>query len=212
MKHFSLRALSLAPGCFVGLGIAEVALRVFHPQMSGPVEFAHDPQLGAIPVPNQQARRTLPGVYEYTYTNDAHGRRLTPSHMHERKPHQRLLLLGDSQTYGIGVNDNETFASRIAENLAGGDISIEVMNAGNGGKGTDYALKFFRSLGQSFNADTVALCFFPNDFLDNSQGTIPNTRGWQFVRSVAGAKFQCKKRFSQAIKSLQLAVRAFPCC
>jgi len=132
--------------------------------------------------------------------------------MHERKPHQRLVLLGDSQTYGIGVNDNETFASRIAENLAGGDISIEVMNAGNGGKGTDYALKFFRSLGQSFNADTVALCFFPNDFLDNSQGTIPNTRGWQFVRSVAGAKFQCKKRTSQAIKSLQLALRAFPCC
>ncbi|MGQ0569213.1 MAG: hypothetical protein ACT4P5_06725, partial [Armatimonadota bacterium] len=47
-----------------------------------------------------------------------------------------------------------------------------VMNAGNGGKGTDYALRFFETIGQELKPALTLLFFFANDYVDNGRSVI----------------------------------------
>lgn len=156
MKRLALILLSIG----FSLALIEIALRLFFPQPLGPVQFALDSELGFIPAPNQRAVRTLPGVYSYRYSNNSLGMRGPEIHA-KSKP--RILVLGDSFTYGIGVNDEETFCSILQALLPGN----EIINAGNGGKGTDYALKFYRTKGKQLEPDVVILVFCGNDFSDN---------------------------------------------
>jgi GDSL-like lipase/acylhydrolase family protein len=156
VKRLALILVSIG----VSLVLIEIALRLFFPQPLGPVQFAVDPDLGFIPVPNQRAVRTLPGVYAYRYSNNSMGLRGPEIHA-KTKP--RILVLGDSFTYGIGVNDDETFCSILQSQLPGN----EIINAGNPGKGTDYALKFYRTKGKQLEPDVVILVFCVNDFSDN---------------------------------------------
>ncbi len=51
-------------------------------------------------------------------------------------------------------------------------IAAEVVNAGCPGKGTDYELKLFQTLGAGLKPEVTVLCFFANDFLDNARGNI----------------------------------------
>jgi hypothetical protein len=161
-----IRGVMMLLSLTVALALAEVLLRMLWPQQTGPVQFVYDPIRGAIPVPNQRARRILPGVYDYTYSNNSLGLRGAREYAERQAEKNRILTLGDSFTYGIGVNDDQTFASLLEQIMS----DCEVINGGNGGTGTDYALKFFQSIGRSLHPDTVALCFFSNDFQDNEQG------------------------------------------
>lgn len=159
MKHLRKVAVivfSLVAALFVCEGL----LRVFFPQAIGPIQFVVDPSLGLLPVPNQKAARTLPGVYTYSYSNNSIGLRGSDV---SGKTRRRILVLGDSFTYGIGVNDDETFCSILQQKLP----SYEIINAGNGGKGTDYQVKFYRTVGKGFQPNLVLLIFFENDFMDN---------------------------------------------
>ncbi len=160
MKH--LRNVGvIVCSLLAALLLCEGSLRLFLPQPIGPVQFVVDSNLGLLPVPNQRATRTLPGVYAYSYSNNSIGLRGSEV---GGKTRPRILVLGDSFTYGIGVNDDETFCSILQQKLP----SQEIINAGNGGKGTDYELKFYRTVGRGFQPDLVLLVFFENDFVDNS--------------------------------------------
>ena len=81
----------------------------------------------------------------------------------------RVLLLGDSFTYGLGVNDDQTFAHHLEQYLRQRNLPAEVINAGCPGKGTDYELKVFQTIGVQLHPDLTVLCFFPNDFQDNAR-------------------------------------------
>jgi hypothetical protein len=85
-----------------------------------------------------------------------------------------VLFLGDSFTYGTGVNDDQTFAAQVEADLIKARLSAEVLNAGCPGKGTDYELKFFQTVGRKFHPDLTVLCFFCNDFQDNARGDYYN--------------------------------------
>lgn len=168
LKYFLFGFIAIGAGCVAALLISEMLVRIISPQMTGPRQFSYDPQLGAIPVPNQKARRTLPGVYDYEYQNNSLGFRGGREYAIQKQTSFRLLFLGDSFTYGIGVNDKDTFVNLIEEQLAK-DYSIEAINAGSGGKGTDYAVKLFEIVGYQLRPDITCLCFFPNDFIDNQR-------------------------------------------
>jgi hypothetical protein len=78
----------------------------------------------------------------------------------ERRPGSvRVLTLGDSFAYGIGVGDDETFSAQL-ERLAPG---LEVINTGVNGYGTGQELLLLRDEGLAFQPDVVLLSFFWND-------------------------------------------------
>jgi hypothetical protein len=161
-------------GLVVALAIAEGAVRLISPQEVGPVRFAFDPELGEIPVPGQQGKRNLAGVFAFTYSNNSLGWRGRREYREAKQTDSRVLMLGDSFTYGIGVNDNQTFAARVEKDLRADQMSVEVMNAGCPGKGTDYELKCFQTVGRKFHPDLTILSFLGNDFEDNARGEYYN--------------------------------------
>jgi len=170
VKNIILRVIAVLLGFSVALGLAEIAVRYIRPQEVGPPRFALDPKLGEIPVPRQQARRFYPGVYDYTYSNNSLGFRGDREYGPKKPGDFRILLLGDSFTYGLGVNDDQTFAFHLEQYLRQHSLAAEVINAGCPGKGTDYELKLFQTLGVKLHPDLTVLCFFPNDFEDNARG------------------------------------------
>ncbi|RFS13638.1 SGNH/GDSL hydrolase family protein [Emticicia sp. C21] len=150
----------------IGLLIGEFVIRIFFPQVTSPVQFFYDEKLGGmVPVPNQKGFKEHPKVYYYEYKNNDIGMRDTRHVADYKKYPNKILCLGDSFTYGWGVNDNETFA-KILEKKINKD-TIAVLNAGVSGVGTDYALKFLQVRGQELAPNTVIYFYFDNDINDN---------------------------------------------
>jgi lysophospholipase L1-like esterase len=170
VKHLLLRIFGVLLGFLVAFALAEVAVRLISPQEVGPVRFICNPELGEIPVPGQQGERRIPGVYSFRYSNNSLGWRGRREYREAKQTDYRVLFLGDSFTYGTGVNDDQTFAAQIEKNLRAGQVSVEVLNAGCPGKGTDYELKCFQTLGRKFHPDLTVLAFVGNDFQDNARG------------------------------------------
>jgi len=174
MRSFFFRIIGVILGFLVALAIAEVAVRLLRPQEVGPVRFACNPELGEIPVPGQHGVRHHPGGFSFTYHNNSLGWRGSREYRPEKTTAYRVLLLGDSFAYGTGVNDDQTFAALVEKELRAERLSVEVLNAGCPGKGTDYELKLFQTLGRQFHPDLTVLCFFGNDFQDNERGEYYN--------------------------------------
>ncbi len=170
VKYLLFSIIGVLLGLLVAFAVAEVAVRHLRPQEVGPVRFTCHPELGDIPVPGQQGERRLPGVFTFRYSNNSLGWRGRREYREEKPTDYRVLFLGDSFTYGLGVNDDQTFAVQVEKDLRADRLSVEVMTAGCPGKGTDYELKCFQTLGRKFHPDLTVLAFFGNDFQDNARG------------------------------------------
>lgn len=90
---------------------------------------------------------------------------------------RRILVLGDSQTYGLGVSNGETFVDRIESAHA----ELDLWNAGCNGYGTRNHLATLCAIGRAWRPELVALVFFWNDVEDNLKDSVP-----QFARSSSG--------------------------
>ncbi len=87
--------------------------------------------------------------------------------LHEGPPPEgvtRVLMLGDSITFGTGVGDGETFSDRL-DALPG----LEVVNLGVDGYGTDQELIRLEREGLAYHPRVVVLNFcLRNDYFDNA--------------------------------------------
>ncbi len=80
---------------------------------------------------------------------------------------KRLLFLGDSITFGQGVNEEWTFV-RLLENLARAKgENWETVNGSVEGLGTNGELAVLNETGLGLNPEVVVLDFYLNDFLES---------------------------------------------
>ena len=95
----------------------------------------------------------------------------------------RILVLGDSQTFGSGVEAHQTYC-KVLERLLSERTrrKFEVINTGVPSSGTAHQLWILEDKGWSFEPDMVVLGFFYNDFLDNMENRLYAIRGGQIVR------------------------------
>jgi lysophospholipase L1-like esterase len=79
----------------------------------------------------------------------------------------RVLMLGDSTTFGWGVRMEETAAKQLEkklnEHLPPGYDKAEVINAGVGNYDTIQEVTYYETIGWKYNPDLVVLVFFIND-------------------------------------------------
>ncbi|MFT5444526.1 MAG: lysophospholipase L1-like esterase [Myxococcota bacterium] len=82
---------------------------------------------------------------------------------------RRVLMLGDSFTFGQGVvNDQEIFPEILEANLtktriAQGKSSVEILNGGLPGSLTDEWLRVWEATSQAFDPDVLVIVFFLRD-------------------------------------------------
>jgi len=78
----------------------------------------------------------------------------------------RILALGDSMTFGQGIEIDKTFLSVIEKK-----IGAEVIKAGVPAYGQDNELEYFKTKGTKYRPDAVIIFYYPNDNDDNAGNT-----------------------------------------
>lgn len=166
--NLALLAFSLT----LALVAAEVVLRfLYTPPLLNRRVSDFDPQIGW---------KLLPGAYAISgkESESRSGHTLYINTWSMRHPEisarpargtVRVLLLGDSFTFGMFVPGEDLMAAVAQRTLAGnGHPEVEVVNAGAQGYGTASQLLYARWLeSRGFHTDVFVLAFFLNDILDN---------------------------------------------
>lgn len=155
-------AAAVALGLIAGVALAEITLRLVAPQPIGPSPLVADPLLLDHLAPGMAGTVDLPGLYRYTFSHDAEGRRTTVPSGPDDAP--TVLLLGDSFTYGMGVDDDETLASQLAARLAARGTPARVVNGGVMGKDPTYFVRLLQTRGADWPADVIVYVFYCNDY------------------------------------------------
>jgi hypothetical protein len=97
-------------------------------------------------------------------TSNSKGLRGTREYAYARAPgKQRVLVLGDSFTFGTDVSDNETYSHYLESIL----LETEVLNLGVQGYGQDQMLLYLREEGIKYHPDIVVLGFVSPDIYRN---------------------------------------------
>src|SRR2546423_5676311 len=75
---------------------------------------------------------------------------------------KRVLVLGDSQVWGFGVEQSKLFSAPQVHGM-----DEEILNFGVSGYGTDQEYLFYLLKGEKFDVDQVLLAFTYNDIANN---------------------------------------------
>ncbi|MFO0548031.1 MAG: SGNH/GDSL hydrolase family protein [Polyangiaceae bacterium] len=151
--------------------VSEVGLRVFIAMTD--VEhglYRADQDAGWLTKPNLKKRIDLkkPALHFTADTNSV-GLRGSTEVGPKAANETRVLVLGDSFTWGIGVESTETFPVLLEERLrARLEHPVSVVNGGMPNYGTVQELGFYRAYGKSFSPDVVVLAYYINDDGDNA--------------------------------------------
>ncbi len=119
---------------------------------------ASDPKIGHRHRPDGQAR--LMGVDVRTNSKGLRNREI----FYARNPDvMRIVMLGDSLTFGWGVPQDLTFSARLEKLYRADDVPAEIINTGVGNWNTIQEVQFFLVEGHKYKPDIVVLNYFVND-------------------------------------------------
>jgi hypothetical protein len=162
MKNIGLTLFSII---FV-LFICELSLRlggwkvvIFYP-LAGFHQF--DADLGWLQIPKHEA--SFRGRdFNVRIRSNSLGFRDTEYQFSHHPGMKRIIVLGDSYTWGWGVEQEEIFC-KVAER---GMKNTEFINFGQNAYGTAQEYLLFKKLGIKFSPDLAVVAFFYNDIYDN---------------------------------------------
>lgn len=175
------RLRSLAKDGAVGVAVAllvvvalELALRLFFPQVlaGASIRGEHfsvdDPELGIRYLPGAIWRFRHP-EYTVEYAINEQGLRDATSRPVKKPPGTiRILLLGDSFTFGLGVDYADTWAVLAEKALARQGLGhVDLIKAGREGMDTRSELLLLRRLAPVYEPDAVVVGFLINDLYTN---------------------------------------------
>ncbi|MEO8681192.1 MAG: GDSL-type esterase/lipase family protein [Vicinamibacterales bacterium] len=88
----------------------------------------------------------------------------------------RIIVLGDSVTFGHGAPFATTYPFLVEERLKAWrpDVKWEVWNLGVPGYNTSQELAYLEQVGRPFSPDLVVVGFYPNDFTANERVAEPS--------------------------------------
>jgi lysophospholipase L1-like esterase len=164
-------ALTLVIAALLVLGLGELCVRAyFHDKQEYTLEMwkyartmkrvAQDPHVAHEHVPSVAGH--LMGV---DVSINSHKLREREISFEKPAAVKRILMLGDSLTFGWGVESDRT-TSRVLErelNAQRGSPGVEVINAGVGNYNTAMEVRYFLNEGQRYSPDFVILNYFIND-------------------------------------------------
>jgi len=167
MAGTSLVALAIA------LTAAEFTLRAIDranvPTLSHPTSHRLDPELIYSLPPN--ASFAMLGeefdVEAHTNSLGLRGAEIGSADSSADRDVLRIIALGGSHTFGDGVGDEETFAYQLEAILESEGRTVEVLNAGVAGYGTDQSYKRFAIRLRALDPDFVVLALSPTDPSDS---------------------------------------------
>jgi lysophospholipase L1-like esterase len=154
--------LSIVFLCFV---IMEIGLRLIY----GNPHVFYSPQVrhivtdyGYKPEPNQVGTYTL---NKPVRTNSAGFRDTEEWSLSKSKDNYRILVVGDSFTFGNGVEGKQRFTDLLKIGFKKSNKNVEIFNASAGGWNLKDYLGFFYTEGLDYKPDMIIIAFFINDWM-----------------------------------------------
>jgi len=154
---------------------AELVVRAFFPQ---PAFFARPGIYVADARTGYRMRGGVDGVvgnvaeFENRFHLDAAGLRGPEVGAH-RPGVLRVLVLGDSLTFGPGVDDDQTYPALLGRELAAHGIAAEGLDAGVGGYGVPDEVAWHAAYGLPLQPDVVVLGVFTGNDLQDADPAKP---------------------------------------
>ena len=169
-----IRDAAIVLAVSLGLLIAlELLLRLVAPQeltgesVRGERFSTIDPELGMRYMPHAVWRFRHP-EYRAEYAINADGFRDTREHPERKSPGvTRVLLLGDSFTFGQGSDYDQIWPVLAERELERQGLKVELVKAGIQGMDTRSELVLLRRLVKRYDPDAVVVGFLINDFYTN---------------------------------------------
>ena len=178
-KQSSLNNLLLvASSIMLSLAVIETSLWVY--QSKARIEKD-------IVIPQEWKKRkvSIPGAsYAYYWHNilhvhDKNHMRRTTSFPPKSDGRLRIIIVGDSLTYGYGVREEETYAMQIEAALKR-DFDVEVLNLGVSGHQSEDILKKVKEYTPLLQPDLIVYGVCLNDFLPSGVGQYENNMAYTF--------------------------------
>jgi lysophospholipase L1-like esterase len=162
-----LTFLLSASSCVFAVLLAEGILRFLG--YGHPIEFNYRPDVGWIHTPNQRAST----IGRWTVRINSSGLRGPEYPTPKPSGLFRILLVGDSFTFGYGVAEDSTYGAQLQRMLRSRPAScgsVQVINGGVNGYNTEQEVAFVKQLGLPLEPDLIILGFNPNDIMSRAEG------------------------------------------
>jgi len=155
---------------------AEILLAIINPQPYQYPTLKFSEKYKKVYHSNITIKDYNPPETRYYSTNEL-GFRKSSCKLSQENNKPNIVLLGDSFTFGIGVNDGFEFASVMADKL---QQHYNVINLGIGGWGLTQEIRVFYDEGQSFNPEFAIIIFCNNDPDDNLLDAVIEIKNGKF--------------------------------
>ena len=165
-REMLFRVVLLGLSAVFGLLVAEVAVRLVRPQtvwrMTPGLFTADEPGFYRLAA-GYRGRSSNRTEFDHAIEVNGHGLR-GPRLGAKRLGTPRILVIGDSFPFGVGVEDTETFVARLPAVL---DQPSEALNGGIPGVGVPHEVRWLERHGLLLAPDVVVLAIFlGNDLSD----------------------------------------------
>ena len=159
------KACLLLGSLFLSFLLLEIILKKISPQQWIFPVSDWNSQYGVIAYPHKRIINAKPGHFRFIYTTNEH--RLRGKWVSPETSGEKVLLLGDSNIFGFGVQDEETIDSRF--NVLTGSAP-HMINLGNGGWSLPQSVRRYLELGRQYGPSAVFLHMAGNDLEDRVYG------------------------------------------
>ena len=163
-RKFAFTAIMLSLMIAATLAFLELAARVVFPQPELYPRYRYSERYGHLLPASATIVNQLPGAWRFVYHTNEYGYRVSMPELSSRYDLPNVVVLGDSFTFGAGVNDGEEYPAVLAKQLA---AKASIVNLGVGGFGLTQEIRTFYEFGLLFQPAVVVLQFCSNDPDDN---------------------------------------------
>jgi len=162
----TFRAAIAGLSLVLGLGAAETLVRLFMPQdvrLLAPWYESH-PVYRFRHYPNLDDERMWGN--RYRVRTNSHGVRADHEEPYESPAETRIVVHGDSLTFGVGVEHEETFVQRTQRSLTLRFGAVDVLNLGVSAHGPDQEYLLFLEEGRKYSTRICAIAVWLDNDLD----------------------------------------------
>lgn len=121
--------------------------------------YQEDGEIGWILRKNISGRQTKERSFDVTFRTNSRGLRDKDYELEKPDNVTRIVVLGDSFTWGFGVNDDEVYTEVLERRLN----DVEVINLGVTGFAISQEIRYLKREGLKYNPDIVLLALCMND-------------------------------------------------
>jgi hypothetical protein len=187
---FSLMLLAITGLCMFVVG--EVVLRVFSPVEYLYPRYKYSAQYGFTLFEDRRMVHSIPGKYKFYYEINELGYRGPLVEVAADYARTNIIVLGDSYSFGMGVDEGEEFSRGLSRTL--GDAH-DVVNLGTPGWGLTQQVRRYYDFGSQYKPKYVVLQFCSNDPEDNFNNMVTRVENGDLVFTDATGGINWSKKF-----------------